>query len=60
MMQLREELKAKEETQEDEVWLLACDRIEDYTIFFPENNLKTITTRRRLARKALMGLQTYN
>jgi hypothetical protein len=45
MMQLRDELKAKEESQEDEIWLLACDRIQDYTIFFPESNLKAIMIR---------------
>ena len=59
MMQFRDELKTKEETQEDEIWLLACDRIQDYTIFFPENNLKAIMMQRRQARKALLGLHTY-
>jgi hypothetical protein len=52
MMELRQEMRDKKEMQTDEVWLLNCDRIEDYTIFFPENNLKAITNRHRKQRRS--------
>jgi hypothetical protein len=54
-MELRQELKMKEELMNDEVWLLACDRGEDYAIFFPESNLKNIINRHRKALKAYLS-----
>jgi hypothetical protein len=41
-MEIKRELKVKEENNEDEVWLINCDKIEEYSTFFPKNNLKAI------------------
>lgn len=37
---IREEFnrKVKEENNEDEIWLLKCDKMKNFTGYFPQNN----------------------
>lgn len=45
-LQFTSQLRAREERLEDEVWLLASDTIQDYELYFPNGNLKSIVSNR--------------
>ena len=42
LMELRREMKCKEENQQDDVWLINSEKIEEYSICSPESNLRTV------------------
>ncbi len=45
--EMKKDYKLKEELCEDEVWLLSTDKIFDYQTYFPNSNLKAITSERK-------------